>query len=446
MFGPEPGSSVDSRSFRQVWRHPLFRRLFAVKLTTQISDGCLQIAMASYILLSPVDQPDARAIAAALAVTLLPFSVIGPFVGVVLDRWNRRQVAVVTDLIRVAIALTLALLVGSGVRAAWSTTTLLVLMLVAMSLNRLLMAGLNASLAHTVERREYLLANSLIAPLGPLGVAVGAVVAMIVRLMGGSFLAPHHADAAIFVLSGIGFTVSVVLALRIERTALGPRVPRTGRFSDALANLRGAVGHLRQHRTVWTALVALGLQRTVYGLVMTAVILIHRNHLNAPDQVGTAIAQLGVWVTASAVGYLLASPTTPLATNRVAVRTWMVAMLVLCGVVQLSIGAIFQHLPLVIASFLLGWASQSVKNCADTTAHAHIADQWRGQVFTVFDMVFNTTLVLGAVSAAILLPPDGASHPVFWGAGVAWLLIAGWFGWASRHIGQHFDAGSHRQD
>ena len=54
------------RSLRQLWRHRYFRRLLAVRVATQSSDGVLQIALASYVLFSPERQPDAAAIAAVL--------------------------------------------------------------------------------------------------------------------------------------------------------------------------------------------------------------------------------------------------------------------------------------------------------------------------------------------------------------------------------------------
>ena len=102
------------RSLRQLWRHRYFRRLLAVRVATQSSDGVLQIALASYVLFSPERQPDAVSIAVVLAITLLPFSILGPFVGVVLDRVARRQVLVVVDLCRAGLAVGLAALVATG--------------------------------------------------------------------------------------------------------------------------------------------------------------------------------------------------------------------------------------------------------------------------------------------------------------------------------------------
>ncbi len=108
------------RSVRHLWRHPLFRKLIAVRLATQTSDGMLQVGMAAYVLLTPEHRPpDAWAVAAVLAITLLPYSVVGPFVSLTLDRFDRRNVAVSTDAVRAVIALGL----GAGAEPPACGTT-----------------------------------------------------------------------------------------------------------------------------------------------------------------------------------------------------------------------------------------------------------------------------------------------------------------------------------
>ena len=85
-----------------------FRRLFAVRIASQLTDGVFQVALASYVVFSPERAPGPGAIAAALAVVLLPFSVLGPFVGVLLDRWSRRQVLAWSNFVRVGLVAVLA--------------------------------------------------------------------------------------------------------------------------------------------------------------------------------------------------------------------------------------------------------------------------------------------------------------------------------------------------
>ena len=65
-------------SLRHLWRHQKFRRLVGVRAVAQTSDGMVQVGLASYVLFSPYQQPDGWSIATVLAITLLPFSVLGP--------------------------------------------------------------------------------------------------------------------------------------------------------------------------------------------------------------------------------------------------------------------------------------------------------------------------------------------------------------------------------
>src|SRR3954454_23082221 len=91
-----------------------FRRLLATRLSAQFGDGVLQAALAGTVLFDPQRAADPVAVAAGFAVLLLPYSLVGPFAGVWLDRWRRRQVLVHADLLRAGLVGVLALLVAGG--------------------------------------------------------------------------------------------------------------------------------------------------------------------------------------------------------------------------------------------------------------------------------------------------------------------------------------------
>ena len=213
------------RSLRQLIRHRLFRRLLSVRVATQTADGVLQVALASFVLFSPQRQTDAASVAAVLAITLLPFSILGPFVSVVLDRWSRRQILVVLDLARAVLAVGLALLVGSGIRTGWFEAVFYGGVLLAMSLNRFLLAALSAALPHTIDASEYMVANSVMPTIGPIGTVVGVGLGTTLRIVLGNQMPDYRANAVLFCVAGAGWLVSVVLALRIPRHALGPDEP-----------------------------------------------------------------------------------------------------------------------------------------------------------------------------------------------------------------------------
>ncbi|MDU4680903.1 MAG: MFS transporter, partial [Cutibacterium avidum] len=165
------------QNLRHLWRRHDFRRILGVRVATQAADGTLQVGMASYVLLSPEQQPDAWSITMVLAITLLPFSIIGPFISVVLDRWSRQRILVYTDGLRCLIAIGLGILVWDGARDRPSHLALLVGLLIAMSLNRFLLTALVAGLEYTIDKRDYLTASSIMPTIGPLGLMIGAVVA-----------------------------------------------------------------------------------------------------------------------------------------------------------------------------------------------------------------------------------------------------------------------------
>lgn len=439
------------RALRRLWRHPLFRRLLALRIATQASDAALQVGLATYVLFSPNNQPDAGSIAAVLAVTLLPFSLVGPFVSGALDTWNRRQVFVITDLIRVLLAAGLCALVLLGGRTPAALTGFFVLALLALSINRFMMAGMSAALTHTVDRDEYLLASSVMPVVGPVGAAIGAGTAGAIRLVGGASMPAWQADALIFAAGTGGFVISVVLALRIPRDALGPdhRTVRRGSGSWAgrarlvLVGLGDAVRHLRERSPAGLGLVTIFAQRLAYGMITVSVILLYRNWFHRVDEVGPALAGLGFWVGATGAGFLLAAAVTPVLARRIGLRNTITFMLISSAVLQLAPGSIITEPTLVVAAFGLGLAAQALKIGVDTLVQAHVEDEYKGRVFVLYDMVFNVAFVGSAVLTMLLFPADGHTIAGFVALAGIFVVIAVAFALAANRIGRaRFEEGT----
>jgi len=422
------------RSLRQLWRHRYFRRLLAVRIAAQSCDGVLQIALASYVLFSPERQPDAASVATVLAITLLPFSIIGPFVAVVLDRWSRRQILVIVSLTRAVLAVGLAGLVATGVRTGAVENTLYAVVLVAMSLNRFLLAALSASLPHTIDSAEYMVANSVVPTVGPAGVLVGAGVATGLRLGLGAIMRDYSANAILFLVAAAGFVLSAGLALLIPRRQLGPDDVEPTRARDVASGLAEALAHLTRRRAAGLGLATIGAHRIVYGIVTVATILVYRNYLHTLDQVDAAIADLGLLVIVTGAGFVFAAVVTPPMSARLGVRAWIIACLVGSAVFQLLPGAIYAKAPLMIAAFLLGLTAQNIKICVDTLVQAHVDDELKGRVFVIYDMIFNVALVLAAIIGAVILPANGKSVTILIILAAAYLGVAAAFAALSRGL------------
>ncbi|MDR1265171.1 MAG: MFS transporter [Propionibacteriaceae bacterium] len=425
---------------RQVWRRPRFRRLTLIKLLSQSGDGLIQVGVASHTLLSPERQPDAWAIAGVLAVTMLPFSVLGPFVSVVIDRLDRRRTILTADAARTALSLLLAALVLFHARGPHhgqgGIGPLLVVALVVMSLERFQIATLMAGLPRTVEPDEYLAANSVLPLIGPLGVMVGAAVAAGIRLSVGRLASATTADALIFALAAVAFAASVTLCLSFARRSLGPDQAVAHRVGQTLRDLGAALGHLAGRRPAALAVVTVTAMRLVFGFVSVGVILIYRNHLHAAAQVDTAVGDLALWVLATGAGFVLASAVNPFLVRRLGLRATVVAVLAAAAVNQALPGSVFTRPALVVAGCLLGLWAQCLKINADTLVQAHVDDAFKGRVLVIYDFAFNTPLVLAGLLAALVLPADGASKAAFLSCAGVYLLLSLGFAWRSETIGR----------
>ena len=130
-------------------------KLLQVRWTGQLTDGIFQSALASFILFSPERQPDAVKAALAFAVVLLPYSIVGPYVGIFLDRFSRKIVVQLANLFRAANLIIIAYLIYKG--STGLTLTLFVL--IAFGANRLILAGLSAGLPLLVDKKELISAT-----------------------------------------------------------------------------------------------------------------------------------------------------------------------------------------------------------------------------------------------------------------------------------------------
>ncbi len=425
-------------ALRRLWRHAAFRRLLTLRVLSQAADGTLQVGMASYLLFSPQSQPDAWAIAGVLALTLLPFTVIGPFASPLLDRWSRRDVALYSDVTRAALSLVLGITIFSGATTGVWALVLYGALLVAMSINRFMLAGLSAGLQHTVDEDEYLTASSIVPTVGPLGVVIGAVLGFAARFTLGGLLPAHQADSVVFGFAAVLFLGSVLICRGFAPDALGPDRSDASALSGPRAVLHGLAEAWRHLGTRPTAKVALGLMavtRLLFGLLSVAVILAARNLWHPVDQPAPALADITLWGLFTGAGFILAAPLVPLLVRPLGLGRTAPALLLGASVASAAAAFASGKWPIFVLSFLTGLAVQSFKICVDTIVQAHVDEGFKGRVFTFYDMAFNGAFVLAGVVAAFVLPPTGLSVVAFLGIAATYLACAGAFVAARNRLG-----------
>ncbi|MFR9673086.1 MFS transporter [Streptomyces sp. TR06-5] len=393
---------------RTLLRFPGFRRLLAVRLLSQLADGIFQVALATHVVFSPQNETSAGAIASAMAILLLPYSLLGPFAGVLLDRWRRRQVLLLGNLLRAVMATaTAALLLTEA--APW------LFYLAALSVtavNRFILAGLSAALPRVVDEERLVIGNSLSPTAGTVAATAGGGIAFLVRLA----VSPGPgADATVVLVGAITYLLAGLTALRMHRDLLGPDTGRTPPRTTAalLSTARGLVAglrHLARRRAAARALTAMTLMRFCYGGLTVMVLMLARYAWTDPaapaDQ---GIRWLGAAVAASGLGFLTAAILTPTVVGRLSETAWMTVCAGSAAVLEPVLGLSFAPVPLLLAAFALGTATQGSKIATDTIVQSAVDDAYRGRVFALYDMLFNVAFVAAAGVAALVLPPDGRS-------------------------------------
>ena len=397
-----------------------FRRLFAVRLVSQAGDGMFQVGLASLLFFSPESQGTAAAIAGAFAVMLAPFTIVGPFAGVFLDRWQRRQVLAWGNAVRVVITLGMAVLMLTGGVSAW----IYALGLAALSVNRFLLAGLSAGLPRVVDGPLLLTANALTPTLGAGAAFVGGGVGV---LLGFAFDPGRVKDSSALVCAAVVFGVASLLALRLGRTQLGPERPAESAIRSEIARVaRGLVDgarYLVARRTPGQALLAMATHRFLYGVVFIASILMSRNLLNPGDQ-DAGFVTFGLVVGLTGVGGAGAAVLTPVLSRYTGPQAWIAIMLLLAAASQLLLVTTPERAVVYTAAALLGLAAQGTKIAVDTIVQRDTGDEFRGRAFAFYDVLYNAAFVGAAALAAFTLPDTGWSRPVFVVLAVAYVATA----------------------
>jgi MFS family permease len=389
------------RDVHTLLHHRYFRRLFAVRLTSQLTDGIFQVALASYMLFSPERQPNAAAIAAGFAALLLPFSVLGPFCGVLIDRWSRRQVLAWSNAARAVLLLPLIGLVA----ADQSGPVFFCLVVACLSVNRFLLAALAAALPHVVPRDRLVTANAVSPTCGTLAYLIGLAAGWAVSAVG--------TEVAVIAVASAGYLVSSLLPLRMPRTLLGPDLDTAKRavreaVRHVLRGLTDGARHVVDRRPAALGLAAIGAHRFWYGISTVATILLCRNYFaSRPDE---ALGLMAAVVLMSGAGFATAAFVTPVVVRRISKQRWIVWLLVTAAVVQIVPAGLYVFPGLLAAAFVFGVTAQGIKICVDTLDQENVDDVYRGRVFSFYDVLFNVVFVAAAGFAAIALPADGKSY------------------------------------
>jgi predicted MFS family arabinose efflux permease len=369
---------------------PDFRRLFAIRLVSQSSDGLFQSALVASVVFSPEEQNTALGLLKATLIVALPYSILGPFTGVFIDRWRRRRILLLAPCAKAALV-GLVLFDPIHHAAPFFAGALLVL-----SVNRFFLATAAAIVPRLVPTEDLLVANSL--------ATVGGTVALLAGVfVGGRVVDAVHAEAPVVVAAAVGWITASWIASRIA-TSLRPhtkaedpallrhQLKRVGvEFADGARRL------LRSPRAIGP-ITSITLDQIGQGIVLTLSLVVFRHRF------GEGVASFSNLIGAGGIGVLIGILTVGELEDRLAKPTIVAAAFVAGGLVLIGVSFLIRDWSVLLASFAVGLTFAWKKISVDTMVQEAMPDGYRGRVFSVYDVFYNLARVLAAAIAIALIP------------------------------------------
>jgi predicted MFS family arabinose efflux permease len=396
---------------------PDFRKLFAIRLVSQSSDGLFQSALVASVVFSPEQQNTAVGLLKATLIVAVPYSILGPFTGVFIDRWRRRRILLLAPWAKAALV---GLVLFDPIE---QTIPFFAGALLVLSVNRFFLATAAAVVPRLVPHEDLLVANSL--------ATVGGTVALLTGVfVGGRVVDAVDSSVAVVVAAGVGWIAASWVASLIA----SPLKPHTRPEDPELLRhqLRrvmvefadGARRLLRSPRAIGP-ITSITLDQIGQGIVLTLSLVVFRHAF------GQGVASFSNLIGAGGVGVLVGILTVGELEDRFSKPRIVAGAFVAGGIVLVAVSFFIRDWSVLLASFALGLTFAWKKISVDTMVQEATPDGYRGRVFSVYDVVYNLARVIAAALAIWMIPGLGRGGALAT-VGIAFLLwtpiVGRWYG------------------
>jgi hypothetical protein len=381
-----------------------------------------QSALASFVLFSPERQANALGAAIGFAVVLLPYSIVGPFVGTILDRVSRQRALFFANLARSVNLLLIAFLIFGGTTGVELT----VVVLIVFGINRLILAALSAGLPLLVDAKSLITANAIAVTGGSVFVVIGGGIGVGIRALIDDAAIANHADALLVLLASAGYFIAAMLTIRLKKYEIGPlkHEKETASFMQGFRDMQEGFNYLRGHLDASRGIIATAVQRGGLTALTLTALLLERNTFNDPTKPEDGLQGFGIALTIAGLGLFLGAFLAPYGVGRFGRHRWIKFAMIASALSPLILAATQTQVGLCVTAFLTAFFGQNIKVTNDALVQSKIDDYHRGRVFAVYDVVVNGAIVSGGLLAALLLPTSGLSRVVPLAVSAAYLFIA----------------------
>lgn len=396
-----------------VFSNRAFATLMGVQFLVQAGQGVVQGAIAKSIAFGGEKGFDVTVVPSAqylLKVVLalyVPYTVVSPFIGVVIDRTERRRIltwsnlvtAVVVSVVAVAFMLPLGKDTSEGNVGA--TFALIVGLLFLQACVRVALAVKSAAIPDVLSGKDLLQGNGLSQAGGALFQVVG---------IGFAFGAAAALPTWVVVILGAGvLIVAAAVAKRLERMEANPRETSFGQEArQVVANIAAGLREVASRPPAALGLFSFQMLRyQFWGFSLFSFGLYAKNLVQGGDanNLGLALVGGGGFL-GGAIGLVLAQKWK----DRVPPIRLLLGAMGALGLAASVFGALVS-LPGFAALLFVGFFTFFLgKISADTILQQSMPDDFRGRAFALFDIAYNLGFIVPALLLSFLWVEASASR------------------------------------
>lgn len=390
-----------------------FGLLMAVQFLAQAGDGLVQGAIAKFIVFGGSAGFDLEAappgkLLGMVLLIFVPYTFVSPFLGVVIDRWERRRLLFLANGVRSGAVIVVAVL---GVQRV-PNGVLLAILLLTIASTRLVLATKSAALPATLGESNLQEGNAVSQLGGALFQIAGGGVALI-----GALLLP---TAPIVIGGAIVYALAAGVALRISHARETRQVSTlSAEVARVMRNIVDGLREVANHPQAGAAITTYFWLRLLWTLSIVGIGLIVKD-LIAGDQLQRLVFTAGGGVVGAALGFLSAGVMRNKARGTARL---VLGASALTGVATAVLGGLEIKAAIALLTFFLGFGFFLAKISLDTLVQEALGDDFRGRAFSLYDIAYNLAWVIAA--GAMKLWWDDLHAGLIASMGVVFLLALG---------------------
>ncbi|MFA6079451.1 MAG: MFS transporter [Candidatus Omnitrophota bacterium] len=383
--------------FRDVLKNKNFFLLWMGQLISNFGDRLNQMALVALVYQS---NPGSEvALAKLISFTIIPVFIIGPLAGVWVDRFNRKSIMVVSDILRGILVLSIPMFV----MAKQILLVYLVIFLI-FSISRFFIPSRMALIPDLVSKDKLLVANTLQDTTHMIGNVIGLMVAgVIVNIKYVGAIGGFYIDAASFFVSAflIGMIVQKRLPVELDedvketKEVLGKAIRRS-----FFHEIKEGVGYLIKYSNMRFVIAVFALLMAGIGTISCVIIVF------VQDAFGTATRDIGFLGVFLVAGLFLGTVLYGRFGQKIRKRKMVLWSFVAAGISIILFTLLVGKYPLIIvagiAAGMIGAAVSPIMVSTNTLTQETIPPEARGRIFSSLEVVIHLAFLVFMFLAAYM--------------------------------------------